>query len=73
MSYDNSDFFEQLSTNFAMFIYQILGVRWKDGGSISLRQLQQCVKEANKNDYKLLSLIYGNVAVLAPVKDQDLF
>lgn len=61
---DQEGFFEQLSVNFAKFIYQIIGYKYEEGRNISFNELMHSVGKANKNDYKLLSLIFGDVGMI---------
>lgn len=58
------EFFESLSYNFAKFIYQIIGYKWDCGETVSYSELMHCVSKANKNDFKLLSLIFGDVGMI---------
>ena len=61
---DQEGFFEQLSVNFAKFIYQIIGYKYEEGKNISFNELMHSVSKANKNDFKLLSLIFGDVGMI---------
>lgn len=43
----NNDFFEEMSINFAKYIYQIINIKWSDTRPIPVKNLQELVKKAN--------------------------
>lgn len=59
------EYFNELTTNFAKYIYQLLGINWSDQMKIPLRMLQECFKKANQYDHQLLSLLYGSVGLIS--------
>lgn len=58
------EFFEELSLNFAKFIYHTIKCKWSDTRPISVVQMQDSFKKANSNDKKILQLVYGSVGIL---------
>ena len=45
------EYFTELTTNFAKYIYQLLAVSWNVERKIPLKMLQECFKKANQYDH----------------------
>jgi hypothetical protein len=43
-----------------------LGKKWVGDAPIALKELVNVVKKVNTYDYKLLTLLYGNIGVMDP-------
>ena len=59
------DFFEELTINFAKYIYQVLNLRWNENKTISIYEVQENFKKANEYDKRLLILLYGSVGIMS--------
>lgn len=58
-------FFEELSLNFAKFIYIMIDRKWSDTSPIPLQLLSSSFKKANDNDKKILFLVYGSIGIMS--------
>ncbi len=65
------DFFEELSLNFAKFIYLMIDRKWSDTSPIKLLQLANSFKRANDNDKKILFLVYGSISIMSVQKKKS--
>jgi hypothetical protein len=59
------EFFEELSLNFAKFIYMMIDRQWSDTSPIPLQLLTHSFKKANDNDKKILFLVYGSIGIMS--------
>ena len=67
---DQDDFFfNEMSVNFAKYIYQIINIKFNSEQTIPVYKLQENFKKANEYDSRLLTLLYGSVGIMSLTED----
>ena len=63
---DSKFMFEEMSLNFAKYIYQIVQIKWINGEEqpIPVRLLEEYFRKANAYDRRLLGLLYGQLGIM---------
>ena len=60
----DDDFFTQLYENYALTLFQILGMREDADDTISLRKLKKLIYQAEGFDHNMLALLYGVTGIM---------
>lgn len=64
-------FFDELSLNFAKYVYQVLHLDWNSDTKISANVIVENIKKTNEYDRRLLTLLYGSVGIMSVNTDQS--